>query len=118
MNIESFYECLGEDYKKVFSRLGSEKLIESCLIKLYSDSSFNELSSAIDNYNIQDAFAASHTLKGLYFTLGLNRIGALFSDLTESLRQNEQREEVFILFKRAEAEYEVLQMLLEQFANS
>ena len=66
--------------------MGSEALLERFLKKFLQDKSYEELVSAIEGQELERAFRAAHTLKGVCGNLSLNRLGDLVKEQVELLR--------------------------------
>ncbi len=87
MMLNEFYQAVGGDAKVVLERLGgSEMLVRRFLAKFKDDKSYAELTEALEADNIEKAFRAAHTLKGVCANLGLQSLYAVASDITETLR--------------------------------
>lgn len=86
MDLKAFYELVGGDYAQMLSRLPSEAMIRRFLGKFLSDPSYDALGAALAVGDVATAFRAAHTLKGTSATLGLDRLAAAASTLTEALR--------------------------------
>ena len=86
MKIEAFYQSVGGDYREASARLQSDALIGKFLLKFPLDPSHQDLQKARAAGDIQAAFRAVHTLKGVAATLGLERLRAAATALTEELR--------------------------------
>ena len=67
-------------------RLGSIAAVERFLRMFAGDDTFAMLQAAMSAGDVQRAFRAAHTLKGLTANLGLTRLWQTSSDLTEALR--------------------------------
>ena len=65
MNLQECYEALGGDFEDVLSRLRSEKLVQKFVLKFLNDKSFDLLCSSLEEENYEEAFRASHTIKGV-----------------------------------------------------
>lgn len=70
MNINECYQAMGADYEEVFGRLRSERLITKFVLKFPGDPSFSQLQSTLEEKNVEEAFRAAHTLKGVAQNLG------------------------------------------------
>ena len=70
-------------------RLGGADTTRRFLRLFPLDDSFLQLSEALGRGDVQTAFRAAHTLKGVAANLGLERLRALASDMTECLRRGE-----------------------------
>ena len=80
MNINECYQAMGADYEEVFGRLRNERLITKFVLKFPGDPSFSQLQSTLEEKNVEEAFRAAHTLKGVAQNLGFT------ATLTEVLR--------------------------------
>ncbi len=80
----------GVDVDGVLQRfMNNEALAERFLKKFPDDATFGKLEEAIDAGDYEEAFKEVHTLKGVAGNLGLTRLFACASDMTEKLRRNE-----------------------------
>ena len=89
MTTEQFYREIGSDYAAVLERLGAEDMIRRFVLKFPQDPSFSALEEGFAKRDAEVAFRAAHTLKGVAANLGLERLRALASDMTECLRRGE-----------------------------
>lgn len=80
MNINECYQAMGADYEEVFGRLRNERLI------FPGDPSFSQLQSTLEEKNVEEAFRAAHTLKGVAQNLGFTPLYEATATLTEVLR--------------------------------
>ena len=86
MNINECYQAMGADYEEVFGRLRSERLITKFVLKFPGDPSFSQLQSTLEEKNVEEAFRAAHTLKGVAQNLGFTPLYKATATLTEVLR--------------------------------
>ncbi len=86
MKLKECYAMLDGDYESAVSHLSSDALVEKFLYKFLDDKSYNNLVSALDEQNFEEAFRAAHTLKGVCQNLSFTKLGASSSALTEALR--------------------------------
>ena len=89
MTIQECYQAIGADYDEVLGRLRSERLIQKFVLKFPDDGSFQLLCDSMDTGDLETAFRASHTIKGVCANLGFSRLGASSHDLTEALRAHD-----------------------------
>ena len=82
MTIRECYDELGLDFDAVLSRLVNEKFA----LKFLDDPSFQNLKDALDSKDVETAFRAAHTLKGVCLNLGFDNLYPSSKDLTELLR--------------------------------
>ena len=86
-NLDDFFKTVGSEAKTVLDRLGgSEMLVRKFLGKFKDDKSFSELTAALEAGDIDTAFRAAHTMKGVCANLGLDSLFKLSSEVTEILR--------------------------------
>lgn len=105
MTTKECYEQIGADYDEVLKRLGNEDFLKRVALKFIQDSNFNDLKSALKSKDIETAFRAVHTLKGICINLGFDDLQKVSSNLTESLRSLEFKEDCNELFEKVEKEY-------------
>ncbi len=86
MNLEECYEEIGGDYKGVLARLRSEKLVQKFVLKFLDDPSYENLMNSLNEKNFEEAFRASHTLKGVCQNLDFTALYKSSNELTEALR--------------------------------
>ena len=86
MTIQECYNAMGGDYAQIESRLPSAGLIKKFITKFLDDSSFSELCKAMKEGQREQAFRASHTLKGVSANLSFSRLLSSVTELTELLR--------------------------------
>ena len=81
------YESVGADYDDVLHRLmDSDDMVARFAGKFLDDPSFGQLEEALAAGNVEPAFRAAHTLKGVAQNLGLVNVYKPASELTELLR--------------------------------
>ena len=86
MNINECYQAMGADYEEVFGRLRNERLITKFVLKFPGDPSFSQLQSTLEEKNVEEAFRAALTLKGVAQNLGFTPLYEATATLTEVLR--------------------------------
>ena len=86
MTIKQWYQAMGADCGEMSQRGASEAMIRKFAVKFPEDKSFAELTKALEQGDVETAFRAAHTIKGLCLTLGFSHLTAPASELTELLR--------------------------------
>lgn len=86
MTIEQCYGALEGDYADVIGRLKSERLVQKFVLKFASDGSYRLLKDSLAEGNVEEAFRAAHTIKGMCQNLSFTRLAKSSSALTEALR--------------------------------
>lgn len=86
MTIKECYDIMGDDYESVLKRFGSEALVERFALKFENEQSYNNLKENLEQKNLDEAFRAAHTLKGVCLNLGFGSVYEPSSQITEILR--------------------------------
>lgn len=86
MTLQECYKKLEGNYEGVLSRMVSDKLVEKFMLKFLDDKSYELLISAVSENNLEEAFRASHTIKGVCQNLGFDRLFKSSNQFTEILR--------------------------------
>ena len=106
MTVRECYEQMGADFDNVLGRLGSELMVQRFALKFLNDTSYQTLEETLKEKNVEQAFRAAHTLKGVCLNLGFDNLFTVSSELTEKLRAGELdgTEE---LFEKVKEQYEI-----------
>lgn len=87
MTIKECYDAIGGDYEAVYQRMmKKEALIIKFTKKFLDDSSYKNLKDNLSAGNVEEAFRAAHTLKGVSQNLAFETLYKPSSDLAEILR--------------------------------
>ena len=86
MTVQECYEAMGADYDDVISRLRTDERVTKFLLKILNDGSFQLLTDSLAAKNMEDAFRAAHTLKGVAMNLSLTALYHAAGPMTEALR--------------------------------
>ena len=86
MTIKECYDAMGADYQNTLNRFPNEAFIKKFVLKFLDDNSYANLKEAIAAGNVEEAFRAAHTLKGVCLNLGFDNLYKVSSDITEILR--------------------------------
>lgn len=86
MTVEKFYEHIGGDYVGTKARLMTDERIARFVKKFPSDGSYQLLLDSLETGNVQEAFRAAHTIKGVAQNLGFTTLFTVAEDVTEVLR--------------------------------
>lgn len=92
MTIEECYKQMGGDFEEVQKRFGGPMLVEKFAVKFLNDSSFQDLENGLNEKDMEKAFRAAHTLKGICLNLGFKELYEVSAALTEKLRGRESGE--------------------------
>ena len=114
MTLQEFYTVTGGNYEDALGRLHSERLVQKFVLKFLNDDSYSLLCRSLEEQNMEEAFRAAHTLKGVCMNLGFERLLHSSSMLPESLR-NGVGENMTELFQQVQQDYEQIIAALKQF---
>lgn len=89
----------------IFSRLRNNALIIKLVKKFESDQSYAELKQGLADKDVEKAFRAAHTLKGICLNLGFSQLTEDVVNITEILRAG-KLEGTDELFSKIQATYE------------
>lgn len=119
MTIKEFYELIDGGYEATIRRISKEKLLAKFIKKFQSDSNYNDLKKAMQEKDYQNAFIFSHTLKGIAFNLGFDKLGKSCTELTDRLRENNRENydenELATSFLAVKADYEMTEAAIKKF---
>ncbi len=90
LTIQECYENIGSSYDSVKQRLkcDDESIAEAIKFFMHDDHIITFF-DAIYKHDVQKAFIAAHTLKGISANLGFDRLLSVFSDITQYLRKED-----------------------------
>ena len=86
MTVQEFYEEVGGDYNDIVSRLKTEDRIIKFAGMFARDESYKTLVEALDAQDVDTAFRAAHTMKGMCQNMAFTRLLRSSQDITELLR--------------------------------
>ena len=106
MTIKECYEAMGADYSEVESRLRTEERIRKFLCKVPEVKSYALLCESLEQRDMDEAFRAAHTIKGVCQNLALTELGHSAAALSDRLRdRREYGEDVEELFAQVQKDY-------------
>ncbi len=114
MNLQKFYESINGDYATVLSRQKTESRIKKFLSLIKSDTSYDELKSAIENQDHAAACKNINSLKSLALNLSLDPLQNSVEELEKNLKRGEKNQDTDGLFKFVTQDYQKILESLEQ----
>lgn len=81
-----FYEAVGGDLSDVLERLEDLDIVIFYLPEFENDPSYAGLMQSLKDGDLQRAFRAAHTLKGLSYNFGMDRLGDCAAALCRTMR--------------------------------
>ena len=115
MTVQECYEAFGGNYEEVVSRLRTDDRITRFLKLTLGDGSYQLLVDSIATNNVDEAFRAAHTLKGVCGNLSITRFGQSSSALCEYLREHRVIDDtVMSMFETVKADYELTMSCIKQ----
>ena len=106
MEVRACYEEMESNFDEVLSRLGSEQMVQRLALKFLKDKSYETLQKALQEKDVDSAFRAAHTLKGVCVNLGFDKLFEVSSALTEKLRAKEL-DGTDEMFEKVKKQYEI-----------
>ncbi len=113
MDLLEFYNSIDGNYEEVKERLVLDRIIEKNLIKFLDDKSLEKARIALEEKDLDAAFVAAHTLKGISGTLGFPALFEKASKLSENLKSGNGQDAQKIM-KEIEFEHSKVVELIEK----
>ena len=105
-NFKSVFEAYGGDYDVTMSRFrGKETLYMKILGMMFQDENLKKLGTAIEENDLDAAFEAAHTLKGVAGNLGLAPFYDSVCRIVEPIRNREEREDYTQMYQEIQDEF-------------
>lgn len=118
MTVQECYKAIGGNYEDVISRLRTDERVTRFLGKVADDGSFKLLEESLQTRNIEEAFRAAHTLKGVCMNLSLTTLGRSSTALTEALRgRTEYGDDIPPLMEAVRRDYETTVSAIRALQN-
>lgn len=87
MTLQELYQEIGGNYCDIKGRLCREEKIEKFVLMFLKDHSCQTLLRSLKQQDIEEAFRAVHTLKGVSMNLSFDGLYRISARLTEYLRE-------------------------------
>lgn len=87
--MSKFYAAVGGDLSDVLERLEDLDIVKFYLPGFENDPSYTVLMQSLKDGDRQRAFRAAHTLKGLSYNFGLDRLGNCAAALCRAMREGQ-----------------------------
>lgn len=105
-NFKSVFEAYGGDYDVTMSRfMGKETLYMKILGMMFQDENLKKLGTAIEENDLDAAFEAAHTLKGVAGNLGPTPFYDSVCRIVEPIRNREEREDYTQMYQEIQDEF-------------
>lgn len=115
MDSKKFLAACGGDYEGTMRRLmGNEMLFCRLLPKVFQDENFQKLEDALTLGDLDAAFDAAHTLKGVSGNLGLTSLYNAVCEIVEPLRRKDPEADYRTLYQVIQQEFLRLEKLSRQ----
>lgn len=109
MTLKECYHAMEADYDGVICRLLTEERVQKFLLKAVDNQLLEKLSSSLEEGDYKEAFRSAHSLKGVCQNLGLTKLEASSSEMTEILRGGEPGQDVAPLLEQVKKDYEIFE---------
>lgn len=90
MTVKECYAAAGGSYDEVMARLRKEERVQRFLLMLLEDPSYDLLNTSIADKNVEEAFRAAHTIKGVSDNLALTDLHTAAATLSDVLRNRHE----------------------------
>lgn len=117
MTVKELYEIFDGDYDGVMSRLMNEQRVVKFAVRFIDDVTYSDFFNAYNAGDVQSAFRAAHTMKGVASNLGFSDLFKTSSAVTEDLRDGCPSGELPSLVKAMTASYEKVINALNEFKS-
>lgn len=110
MTLSECYRAFGGNLQEVLQRLPSERLVVKLLRKFPEDTSFCQLTAALEEGDREAAFRGAHSLKGLCLNLSFPVLLESSAALTEALRPGTSfpEDQIAALLEKTRKDYETV----------
>ena len=109
MTLEELYELIGGNYEAAMNVMRMEKLVDRYIRKFDQNNPCEALLAAGQSMDATGLYENAHALKGICANLGLDKLSAAASEITEEFRPGNERqfsdEEVQAKLQEIEAMY-------------
>ncbi|MCI8864044.1 MAG: Hpt domain-containing protein [Lachnospiraceae bacterium] len=117
MTLKECYGAIEGDYEGVIGRLRTERMVQKFVLKFLNDKSYELLVKSLDEGNYEEAFRASHTIKGVCQNLSFTKLYESSHRLTEALRAGYSAE-VDGLFSQVKGDYQQTITAIQELQES
>ena len=101
------------EHEDVLKRLMNEARIQKFALMFKKDPSMSQLTQAMETGDVETAFRAAHTLKGICANLGFKSLFEVSYDITEALRAGDM-EQAKVMWPGVQACYARVENALNQ----
>lgn len=92
MTVQEFYAGIGGDYDEIISRLKTDERVIKFAKLFARDESYSTLLRTMEEKNVDEAFRAAHTMKGVCQNMAFSKLYQSSYDMTEALRAKDMGE--------------------------
>ena len=89
MTVQECYEAIGGNYQEAIGRMMDDARVKRFSGMFLKDTSFQELCTYMDANDVEMAFRAVHTLKGVCANLSLTKLFDTANAMTEVIRKKD-----------------------------
>jgi HPt (histidine-containing phosphotransfer) domain-containing protein len=114
MTLQKCYAAMGSDFDDVLGRLRSERMVQRFTLKFLDDQSYDTMVRSMEAGDYEQAFRASHTLKGICQNLSFTRLAGSSHALCEALRHG-YTPEADALAQQVRTDYETTAAAIRAF---
>lgn len=109
------FEAYGGDYEATMARfIKNENMYLKFLDMLFQDENLQKLGAGLEEQDLDKAFEAAHTLKGVVGNMGLTPLFSAVCEIVEPLRKREARSDYMELYHVIRGEFVKAEQLRER----
>lgn len=116
MTAKEFYDKIGGNYNEIIGRLMSEDIIPQFCDIFFENDCYQQLLDGMNEKDVDKAFRAAHTLKGISANMAFTQLTLITSAITECLRAGDM-DGATIIFPKLKREYEKAESAYEELKN-
>lgn len=117
MTLEQLYGKIDGNYESMVQRLRKEERIQKFVLLFLKDQSYETFLHSWEQQNMEEAFRAVHTLKGVSLNLSFDRLFQISDKMTEALRV-QNIEEATVLLPELQRSYETHVQVISEYAET
>lgn len=118
MTVKECYDLTGGNYNEAKQRLMDDKRILKFLGMFMRDTSFQQITAAMENQDYAEAFKGAHSLKGVSRNMAFDALGDAVEALTENLRGGSSSADTMALYEKTKTTYELVARTIEELLAS
>ena len=118
MTVKECYDRIGGSYDEAKQRLMDDKRMVKFLGMFLRDTSFQEITAALEKNDYAEAFKGAHSLKGVSRNMAFSALAESTETLTEELRSGSPSTDITTKKKKTKEAYELTVQSIKELIDS